>query len=105
MAELLRPGRRAAAITIARIMGGKPFIRSVNRISRLSHTPPKKPATEPKVIPITIETRTMMTAIGREMRPPCMTQLRISRPNPSVPMGCCRLGGLRRLGKSCFKGS
>ena len=73
------------ASTRRKITGGSVMARSTSRMIPLSTTLPPKLAMAPTRKPITIETTTDTNATVSEMRPPCSSRARMSRPTPSVP--------------------
>jgi hypothetical protein len=67
------------------MMPGKANTRSAMRMMMASTIPPKNPATEPRVEPMTMATATSRAASGSERRAPYRTRLNTSRPISSVP--------------------
>jgi hypothetical protein len=79
-------GPRVLASTIASGRNGTTRNQSVTRISRLSVTLPKWPATMP-TDPITMHSSVAVKPISSEIRAPQISSVSTDRPSASVPSG------------------
>ncbi len=87
-----RPGRKTAARSSADRMAGNPCTASISRMKPSSSHPPKYPDATPSPTPMPMPIPTAMTPTRMAVTEPVMTRERRSRPNWSVPSGCCSDG-------------
>ena len=90
---LASPGPSTAATAIASRIGGKETVTSTSRMMMLSFQPPKKPASAPRVEPMTTAQATTTKAIGIDQIAPYIVRAKTSRPSASVPSQCSPDGG------------
>ena len=79
-------------MTRASRMLGNAVSASFRRISTSSTIPPKYPVTAPTMVPAVPPIRMVAAAMTRVVPDPCMTRLKISLPNLSVPNRCAGEG-------------
>ena len=76
----------------ASVNPGKANTRSVKRESRVSISPPKYPATTPRIVPRIVVMAAPTSPASKGARSPYSSRLYWSRPRLSVPNQCCGPG-------------
>src|SRR5690349_21083100 len=100
-----RLGPSTATRAIASRMPGNAISTSITRLITSSTGPPKYPASDPNNIPSVDETETTEMPTSSEIRAPCRSRARMSRPSSSSPSGCARLGASSLRASSWAVGS
>src|SRR5688500_12724265 len=78
---------------------------STTRLIASSTRPPKYPAIDPSMMPITDDTPTTTIPTSSEIRAPDRTRAKMSRPSSSGPNQCRPVGPSSRRASSCAAGS
>jgi hypothetical protein len=104
-AALCSPAPRPIVTAIASTSGGKASTASITRIKTASTQPPVAPATMPIAPPKIAPMITTTAPTVSEMAAPELNRASMSRPTPSVPIGCARDGASSDAPTSILSGS